>query len=281
MTYISQYVNIFKDSNSEQLRCNLKKPSGEHPVKVFEGKTIAVTLILLMLVSCKTNTQPAVSDRHSHILSHVTETSVHKYLRPGVFLKGDDLAGYGTAVLGINASTNYILTASHLFSETQPGSDYYDFVELKGRGPAQRNHISHVAVDIIRANYNTNIIEDVALCHIGEPKLIERTSRVHLSPERPCTDMGVVEKTTQTSLTSLTTGETYTIIGRLTAVKSYYRLMLYEPVPGESGSGFWGDDSILYILSGNIPILPHWYERLGIPPEYKTLCLVTGVKIEW
>lgn len=224
-----------------------------------------------------------LASRHAYITSHITKTNVHPNLRPVLFLRGDTMSGYGTLVLNKSANTNYnyIVTASHLFSETEPGSDYYDFVELKSTGPTQRNHISSVAVDIMKAGDNQEIIQDVAQCHIGEPKLIQRTSKVRISGVRSFDDKGAVGKTDQKTLTSLATGEKYSLIGQVNAIHGSYWLMLYESMHGESGSGFWGDDSNLYILSGSMPILPDWYEKLGIPHKFKRISLMTGVKITW
>ena len=58
-------------------------------------------------------------------------------------------------------------------------------------------------------------------------------------------------------------------------------VMLYESLNGESGSGFWGSDNRLYILSGNVAVTPEMRKMIEIPDKFRYVTVVSGVNIHW
>ena len=149
--------------------------------------------------------------------------------------------------------------------------------------------VSRVVLDSRRTSSSVEGIADIAVCYLGEPGLINRTSKVIVSAESPTGHDFVLGKIDPIRVTSVATGEQFDIIGEaLNSVTNAFYIMLYESVNGESGSGFWARDGELfagggrlYVLSGNINISAQTRKDLDIPPRYKHLTTLSVVKIDW
>lgn len=218
--------------------------------------------------------------RYDYLLDHVTTTNVHPLLRPVHFSVGNKFASCGTMVLKSDGNPYQIVTANHLFSETQPGTNYYDYHVLSRTGYISHGHISRVILDSMRSS-NMGI-QDVALCYMGDPVPIVRTSKVRVSAESPIEGMFRAGKIDKVIATSLTTGEKYDIIGQIVSEDSIlFFVMLYRNLNGESGSGFWGNDNILYIVSGSTPVTKRLRRDLDIPMNYEFITMMSAAKINW
>jgi secreted trypsin-like serine protease len=223
-----------------------------------------------------------LNERYQYLLTHVTKTIIHPYLRPVHFSIGKYFAACGTLVLSRDSKPQYIITAAHLFSETQPGSDYYDYHVLSSNGYTENGHISKVVVDSIRRSNNIDGIEDVAVCYFGLPELITRNSKVRISASTSFQGIYKEGKMDDLFVTSITTGEKYKVAGQLVndQDKALFAT-LYESTNGESGSGFWGSDNNFYILSGSVDVTDGIRKDLDIPPEYKRMSILTRVGIHF
>ena len=196
-----------------------------------------------------------LENRVNYLASHVPKSPVHPSLRPVRFLIGDLLNGCGTLILNKKMEPWCIITANHLFSETQPGVDFYTYKLLTSEGYKDGGSISSVTLDSVRNNSDAKGIEDIAICYIGVPAPIARTSKVRISADVSLHGEFFVSKIRPITVTSITTGERFKLIGELVNdEKLVLFAMLYQSINGESGSGFWGDDGRLYVLSGNISL---------------------------
>ena len=228
------------------------------------------------------HTQAELEERYHDILTHVTPNHVHPRLRPIHFNIGTKFAASGTLVLNTDGTPWQIVTANHLFSETQPGSDYYDYNVLSPRGYIEKGHVSGVTLDSLRHGDTPEGIEDVALCQIGEPALISRTSKVRVSAAVPITGAWTPSKISPVRVTSVTTGEKFDVVGQVLNDKRVpCFIMLYESRNGESGSGFWGDDGNLYILSGSGRLNDENRKTLGVPDSYRYITWLSRVSINF
>jgi hypothetical protein len=228
------------------------------------------------------HTHSELQNRYDYLLTHVVINNVHPLLRPVHFSIGDKFAAAGTLVLKPDLTPYEIITAAHLFSETQPGSDYYDYHVLGHNGFTQNGHLSRVVLDSIRSSDTPEGIQDIAVCYIGEPGLISRTSKVMVSAEVPFKSDYTILRIDPIEVTSITTGEKYVIPGLLVnTAKVPLSVMLYENVNGESGSGFWGNDGRLYVLSGSIMVNEKLRKELKIPENFRYVTVCSGVNIKW
>lgn len=220
--------------------------------------------------------------RYDYLLNHVSPTNVHPYLRPVHFSIGRNFAACGTLVLNTNLEPYKIVTAAHLFSVTQPGSNYYDYHVLSSTGYVAHGHISRVVLDSIRFSDKPEGIHDVAFCYVGDPGLILRTSQVLVSAESPFATSFRYGKINPVHATSITTGEKFRIVGQIVNDQNVpFFVMLYESLNGESGSGFLGSDGHLYILSGNVAVTPEMRKALEIPDTFKYVTVLSAVNINW
>ncbi len=222
-------------------------------------------------------------ERYDYLLEHVAQTNVHPLLRAVHFTIGKYFDACGTMVLNADGTPYFIVTANHLFSETQPGSDYYDYHVLGPNGYGEQGHISRVVLDSIRSSNVPEGIQDVAFCYIGEPAPISRTSKVLVSASSPFSQSFQVGKLAeQVDAVSITTGEHCKIIGQIVNNQNVpYFIMLYKSVNGESGSGFWGSDKRLYIISGGVVVSPETRKELLIPSTYDYVTVLSAVNVHW
>lgn len=227
------------------------------------------------------HSQEELQARYNYLITHVAKTNVHPFLRPIHFAIGKSFAASGTLLLGKDGGSQQIITANHLFSITQPGSDYYDFCVVTANGYTNRNHISDVLMDSMRQSDDAGGIEDIAFAHIGEPGLINRTSRVPVSASVSFTSSVRISKIPTRHVTSLVTGEQFDIVGQAVNERDVVTwIMLYESVNGESGSGYWGDDK-LYVLSGTTTVTERMRKDLDIPSKYGYVSVLSAVSIKW
>ena len=225
--------------------------------------------------------------RHIYLATHIVKKDVHPFLRPVCFTihkkEGEELACYGTLMLNGDLTPSCILTANHLFSETRPGSDYYDYHVMGPNGDRESGHLSRVVLDSVRTSDNPKGINDIAICYMGEPGLISRVSKVCVSSDIGFSDNYRVGKLThEIMVTSIMTGERYRVVGQIVnSQKLAQVIMLYQNLPGESGSGFWGDDKRFYVISGSMPVNQYLREHLNIPDDFKTVTVLSGADIHW
>jgi hypothetical protein len=236
------------------------------------------------------HSQEELQARYDYNLNHKSSTNVHQLLRPVYFSKGKYAAACGTMVLGKDEKPSFIVTASHLFSETDPGSDFYDYHVLGPSGFTSQGHLSRVVLDSLRTSSSPKGIQDIAICYIGDAGQISRTSKVIISASSPSQHDFSLNSVTPFRVTSVTTGEQFEIVGEaVNSVTNAFYVMLYESVNGESGSGFWKDESEqfpngggkLYVLSGDIAISQQTRRDLHIPAQYKRLTLMSAIQIKW
>ncbi len=219
--------------------------------------------------------------RYNYLLDHVSRTNVHPFLRAIHFGIGDKFACSGTLMLKRDGTPDKIITAAHLFSETQPGSDYYDYRLVSPTGYVAGGHVSRVILDSVRSK-DSGGIHDVAICELGDRALISRTSKVRVSAEKTFDLKFAAGKIQPRTATSITTGEQYAVTGQIVTDDGVpFFIMLYESLNGESGSGFWGSDGKLYIVSGDLDVTDGLRKDLGIPSQYKTVTAMAGVAINW
>lgn len=228
-------------------------------------------------------TEEQLRDRYDYMYTHVAAENVHPYLRPVHFKIGKNFGACGTLVLGKDNLPKYIVTANHLFSETQPGSDYYDYYVLTPKGYTDLGHVSDVVLDSLRQPGLNGGIDDVAVCHLGNPGLIARTSKVKVSGDRGFTQEYRVGKLTEKkTVTSVSSGETYPVIGQAVSPENVpFWIIPYHSMNGESGSGFWGSDDVLYVLSATTTVSDQSRKDLDIPPTLKRMTLLSAAKIGW
>ena len=222
-----------------------------------------------------------LTERHTYLLSHMTKRNIHPNLRAVHFSIGERFVACGTLVLGRDMKPYCIVTANHIFSDDLPGSDYYDYHILDGNDPSgfsAHGFISKVVLDSVRNTYNPKIIDDIAFCYVGNRSLIMRSSKVRISIDGAYQTAKAPKKIT---VTSLTTGEKYQIVGEVVGEKNSYFVLEYDSTLGESGSGFLGDDGILYILSAGGFNSESFRQALDIPQRYKVVTLLSAVKINW
>ena len=220
--------------------------------------------------------------RYHYLLTHVTPTNIHPRLRPVHFNIGKKFEACGTLMLDADFKPYRIITANHLFSETQPGSDYYDYRVLSPKGYEQPGHVSKVNLDTFRASATPDGIQDIAICEVGEAKLISRTSKVRVFAGQPTTLALQIAKIKTIKITSISSGEQFDIVGQATSDQgATFFVMLYASMSGESGGGFLGDDGKLYVLSGGVRVTPQLRSDLNIPAKYKQVSALAGVDIEW
>jgi hypothetical protein len=249
--------------------------------------SIIIGILLTFLFGRKNNksiehSKEELQNRYNYLLSHVAQTNVHDFLRPIHFSVGKDFAACGTLILKTNLDPDKIITAAHLFSRTQAGTDYYDYHILSSTGYVTHGHISNAVLDSIRSSDKDEGIHDVAFCYIGDPGLISRTSKVIVSAESPTAALFSFGKIDPVQVTSITTGEKFKIVGQIVNGQNVpFFVMLYEGLNGESGSGFWGSDYRLYILSGNINLTPEIRKAVDIPEKFKYVTVLSAVKINW
>ncbi len=228
------------------------------------------------------HTREEVVARYHHALRNVTGTNVHPLLRPVHFTIGTIFAASGTLVLNKQGEPSYVVTAAHLFSENRPGADYYSYRVLTPTGFSVEGDIERVTVDSFRNDDTPDGIQDIALCYIGKPTLIPRVSKVRVSAQKEHVAEYRVSKTPTVIATSVTTGEQFSIVGELLGDHgALFHVMLYEAVNGESGSGYWGNDGRLYVLSGNVMIDQNMRDTLGIPDSFRYASTLTGTTVNW
>ncbi|MEI8327557.1 MAG: hypothetical protein WCG02_00280 [Candidatus Taylorbacteria bacterium] len=231
-----------------------------------------------------------LQERYDYNLGHRSPTNIHPRLRAVYFSKGKYAAACGTMVIGKDGQPSFIVTASHLFSNTEPGSDLYDYHVLGPSGFTSQGHLSSVVLDSLRTSPTVEGIQDVALCYMGDASLISRTSAVLVSAASPSRQEFSLSPVTPFKVTSITTGESFEIIGEMvnTVTNAFY-LMLYENMNGESGSGFLKQEKDmasnnvvkLYILSGDIEISAQTRRDLKVPAQYKRLTPMSAIEIKW
>jgi hypothetical protein len=229
------------------------------------------------------SSQEDTQKRYDYLMSHVVKENVHPLLRPIRLSVGELASACGTLVLRSDMKPGYIVTANHIFPETQPGSDYYDYHVYGPKGFTDHGHISSVVLDSFRGDDTPEGINDVAICNIGDPSLISRVSKVRVSAENPIQGEFHVLKMDHVAVVSITTGEKFYLVAEAVNVhKANFFVMLYESVNGESGSGFWDEGGgRLYILSGNIVVDSSLRETLSIPIGFKHVAMMSGTKISW
>ena len=256
------------------------------------------SIMILALVLFQNNSEPRVNIRtepiitHSdkelqkridYLITHVTPTNIHPFLRPIRFKVGNRPGALGTLLLNRDGTTNLIITANHLFSETQPGSDYYEFAEMTPDGYGKFGGISHVIIDSMRTSAESHAIEDIAFAHIGDPSLITRTSKVHVSAQVGFQgNFGISKITPPIRVRYLVTGQELEIVGQLVNDKRVAMwVLLYESMNGESGGGMWSEEGKLYILSGTVVVTPKLRKDLEIPDKFRYITILSAVKIAW
>ena len=264
-----------------------QKKKHAHPLRTA---LIMVVMVIGTVLWFKSSKNPDIIEhshqeleaRYDYILHHVVQTNVHPLLRAVHFSIGKNFAACGTMILKKDGTEAYIVTANHLFSETQPGSDYYDYHVLGTNGFTTNGHISRVVLDSFRSSSSVESIQDIATCYPGEANLISRTSKVIVSAENPTGHTFTVNKTPPFEVISLTTGEHLQIVGEIVNTEgNVFFAMLYESVNGESGSGFWDGGNRLLILSGNITISPQTRRELGIPDKFTYITTCSSVSIQF
>ena len=258
---------------------------------------IAIVLLGIVLVNkpiqkeseIAQHSQVEVQARYDYNLEHASVTNVHPFLRSVYFSKGKLAAACGTMVLDKSGLPSFIITANHLFSETDPGTDFYDYHVLEPRrGFAYQGHLSRVVLDSMRTSLYSEGIQDIAFCYVGDANPISRTSKVQVSAVSPSPHYFSVNPVTPFSVTSVTTGEAFDIVGEMinSATNAFY-VMLYESINGESGSGFWKNDEggnkkgKLYVLSGDVSVSTQTRRELKIPTKYKRFSSLSAVEIKW
>lgn len=219
--------------------------------------------------------------RYDYVLDHVSKTNVHPFLRAIHFGIGNHFACSGTLMLKRDGAPDKIITAAHLFSETQPGSDYYDYRLVSPTGYVAGGHVSRVILDSI-CSKDSGGIHDIAICELGDRTLISRTSKVRVSADKPFDLRFAAGKIAPRTATSIATGEQHDITGQIVTDDGVpFFIMLYESLNGESGSGFWGSDGKLYIVSGDVDVTDSLRKDLGVPDQYKVVTAMAGVALNW
>ncbi len=248
--------------------------------------SLAVWLLLNKIVLQKestiVHTKEELQARHDSLLAHAAPTNVHPYLRPIRFRIGESAGALGTLILNKDGSPFQIVTANHLFSETQPGSEYYDYAIITPKGYGEFGHISHVVLDSMRKSSSSDGIEDIAFAHIGTPAPISRTSKVRVSANVAFKSRIRAGKISPVKVKYLVTGQQFEIIGQLVNDEGVATwVMLYESINGESGGGFWSDEGKLYILSGTAVATPQLRKDLGIPRTFRYITVLSAVELSW
>lgn len=254
--------------------------------------TVSVCALALFCLSCASQrdsvksglihySRAEVKDRQQYLLGHVSTTNIHPSLRPVHLKIGNRLCASGTMVLDTDQSPSQIVTANHIFSETISGSDFYDYAVITPSGYSQKGHLSKVVVDSIRSSSSNEGISDIAIGFPGKPQRISRTSKVRIAATIPMKMMYKIRRIEPLQITSLITGQRFSIIGELENTAGMkLHVVAHKNVAGESGSGFWGDDQKLYVLAGSVPVTPFLNEVMG-PLEHKALSVMSAMTLPY
>lgn len=271
---------LFCVSCTEKQEITIKKT----PTKTAESGD--QSKVSVGIVSTQAENSP-LAERHNYLLTHIYD-QVHPQLKPVLFLTGPNLtsmSGYGTAVLDADGKPAFLVTANHLFrNDSGLGSKIYRFSYLRSNG----RHVPGGYVGKVEYNYLSNSntpegIEDVALCHISnQPTEIKLESDGIISADKPITSSFSIGPIDHREARSLITGNRYDIVGQMvTDAGAPYFVMLYDSMNGESGSGFLGNDNVLYIVAGSGTVTPELIKKIPATSGHKTVTVLAAVNVHF
>jgi hypothetical protein len=214
------------------------------------------------------------------VFKTVSAVNVCDRLRPVHIVSRHSVVGHGTLILNQAGLPSRIVTAGHVLIQGSLDASYgYSVLTTRGYGDVGR--ASGFRRFSLREASQSHVVADLAFTELDEFPVNAKTL---VSPEwvngTESMPYGSIKFRESFAVRSVVTGKSCQVIGIMKRPREpVYYVLLYRSSPGESGTGFFDEDTgMIYVLNQAIPVEPGTRSHFGLGDSWTQITLATPIR---
>jgi len=214
------------------------------------------------------------------VFKTVSVVNVCDRLRPVHIVSRHSVVGHGTLILNQAGLPSRIVTAGHVLIRGSFNVSY-GYSVLTPCGYGDDGSASGFRSFSLRESSPSHVVTDLALSALdGFPvnaKALVSPDWVRVTESMP---YGSIRFKEPFAVRSVVTGKSCQVIGIMKRPREpAYYVLLYTSSPGESGTGFFNEDTgMIYVLNQAIPVEPGTRSHFGLGDSWTQITLATPIR---